>query len=354
MLEYLRNAADKPVAKVLMFVLIFSFVGWGAAEWIFGGVSRDTTLIHVGNADVSVQQFNNERSRQLSSMSKEEQHSAYTDPVKAAELTNNVMANLTVNQLALNRAKDLGFVVSDKRIADEIKSNAQFQINGQFVPWMFDMVVQNSGVSEQDIVDSLRGDIMRQMAVGASRVPLAVSEFAVDALYNARYTKRDIDYLTVKFSDFKVKDPSDEDLRGYYAQNPKIVPESRSVSYVFLSADMNKPDEYDVGFKKAQLIEDMIISGDSLKEAADKHDAKFVQITDVKRGEKSSDKILSDDLVAKVFSMDSGVESELLELKDGFVILRVDSIVAQHNADFDDVKKSLVDDWKKSEQRKRA
>ena len=121
MLEYLRNAADKPVAKVLMFVLIFSFVGWGAAEWIFGGVSRDTTLIHVGNADVSVQQFNNERSRQLSSMSKEEQRSAYTDPAKAAELTKSVMSSLTVNQLALNRAKDLGFVVSDKRIAEEIK-----------------------------------------------------------------------------------------------------------------------------------------------------------------------------------------------------------------------------------------
>ena len=59
MLEYLRNAADKPVAKALMFVLIFSFVGWGAAEWIFGGASSDTSLVHVGSADVSLQQFNN-------------------------------------------------------------------------------------------------------------------------------------------------------------------------------------------------------------------------------------------------------------------------------------------------------
>ena len=58
MLEYLRNAADKPLAKVLMFVLIFSFVGWGAAEWIFGGAVRDTTLVRVGNAEISVQQFN--------------------------------------------------------------------------------------------------------------------------------------------------------------------------------------------------------------------------------------------------------------------------------------------------------
>ena len=287
-------------------------------------------------------------------MSKDDQRAAYTDPAKSAELTNNVMSTLTMNQLALNRAKDLGFVVSDKRIADEIKSNAQFQINGQFVPWMFDMVVQNSGVSEQVIVDSLRGDILRQMAVGASRVPLNVPEFAVDALYNARYTKRNIEYSTIKFADFKVSEPTDKDLSEYYAQNPKIVPETRSVSYVFVAADMNKPDEYDDGFKQAQLVEDMIISGDSLKEAADKHKAKFVQVADVKRGEKSSDKILTDDLVAKIFSMDSGIESEILELKDGFVILRVDSVNAEHNADFKDVKKSLVSDWKKAQRRKQA
>ena len=134
MLEYLRNAADKPLAKVLMFILIFSFVGWGAAEWIFGSSSRDTTLLSVGGSDISVQQFNNERSRQLSQMSKDEQRATYTDPARASALTSSVMSKLTVDQLALNRANDLGFVVSEKRIADEIKSYPQFQENGEFSP----------------------------------------------------------------------------------------------------------------------------------------------------------------------------------------------------------------------------
>ena len=63
---------------------------------------------------------------------------------------------------------------------------------------------------------------------------------------------------------------------------------------------------------------------------------------------------MGDDLIAKAFSMESGSESELLELKNGFVILRVDAVVPQHNAEFNDVKKSLVAGWKKSEQRKQA
>ena len=354
MLEYLRNAADKPVAKILMFILVFSFVGWGAAEWIFSGASSDTSLVHVGGADVSLQQFNNEKSNQLAVMSKEEQRASYTDPKKAAELTNSVISKLTTDQLALNRAKDLGFFVSDKRIAEEIKNDPQFQINGQFQPWIFDMIVQNSGAREKDVIDSLRGKVLRNMALGAVNVSLSVPQFAVDAAYNARYTKRDIKYSTLNFSDYKVDDPTEEQLKIYYSSHPTIIPETRSVSYVFLDADNSKPDEYDAGYKKMQEIEDMIISGDGMKTAAEKGSAKYVTVEKIARGAKISDKVLTDDLIAKLFSMESGSESELIELKDGFVILRVDEIVAEHNAEYKDVKKSLVDGWKKSEQRKKA
>lgn len=354
MLEYLRNAADKPVAKVLMFILIFSFVGWGAAEWIFGGSTRDTTLLSVGGADISVQQFNNEKSRQLSTMTKDEQRATYTDPARATALNNSVMSKITLDQLALNRAKDLGFVVSDKRIANEIKSYPEFTDNGEFVPWKFDYILQNSGMTEQDFANYLRADILRNMTLSATSVAMRVPDFAVDAAYNARYARRGINYATVKFADFKVGNPTEEDLKNFYAQNPQTVPETRTVSYVFVAADMNKPDVYDEKFKVAQQIEDMIISGDSMKTAADKHKAKYAQIANVERGKKVADKILGDDLIAKAFAMESGTESELLELKEGFVILRVDAVVPQHNAEFDDVKKSLVDAWKKSEQRKLA
>ena len=354
MLEYLRNAADKPLAKALMFVLIFSFVGWGAAEWIFGSSNRDTTLLNVGDADVSVQQFNNERSRQLSQMNKDEQRASYTDPAKAAALTDSVMAKITLDQLALNRAKDLGFVVSDKRIADEIKSYPEFQADGEFTPWKFDLILQSSGMTEADFANYLRSDILRNMTLSSTSAPLNVPDFAVDAAYNARYARREINYATVKFAEYKVGNPTEEDLKNFYAQNPQTVPETRTVSYVFVAADMNKPDVYDEKFKVAQQIEDMIISGDSMKTAADKHKAKFVQVANIERGKNVNDKILGDDLIAKVFAMESGTESELLELKEGFVILRVDEIVPQHNAEFDDVKKSLIGEWKKSEQRKSA
>lgn len=58
--------------------------------------------------------------------------------------------------------------------------------------------------------------------------------------------------------------------------------------------------------------------------------------------------------MAKIFDMDEGLESEMIETKDGFVFVRVDKITPSHTADFESVKKSLVNDWKRTEQKKQA
>ena len=120
MLEYLRNAADKPVAKILIGILAFSFVGWGVAEWIFGNVAGDTTLVRVGDAEVTMQQFSIEKNRQLANMTREQQRATYADPALTQALNSQIMSSLTTQAMADNRAKDLGFVVSDAQIAREI------------------------------------------------------------------------------------------------------------------------------------------------------------------------------------------------------------------------------------------
>ena len=354
MLEYLRNASEKPVAKILISVLAFSFVGWGVAEWIFGNVSGDTTLMKVGNATISAPQFNSEKSRELAQMTREQQRAVYADANAQNEFSQQVLTKLATQQMAQNRADDLGLVVSDKRIAQEIREMPEFQINGQFSTFAFDTVLNNSGFSEAEFADVLRNQVLRSMVLGAMSAPVAVPEFAVQAAYNARYGKRDIEYATVKYSDFKVADPTDEQLQDFYKQNPQTVPETRSASYVFIEADMAQPDKYDEGYATAVKIEDDIIAGDTMKEAAKKHNAKYVALKPFARDSRPVDKLLTDALVDKIFDMDTGLESEMIETKNGFLFVRVDEVKPAHTASFDSVKKSLVADWKKAEQKKQA
>ncbi len=354
MLEYLRNASEKPVAKILISILAFSFVGWGVAEWIFGNVANDNTLVHVGDTEISAQEFNLEKSRALAQLSRDEQRAIYTDTATQNAFSKQILTKMTTKQMAENRADDLGFVVSDKRIAHEIRSFPEFQVNGEFSTLAFDTVLNNSGYSEAAFADVLRGNVLRSMVLGTVGVDVPVPEFAVRAAYDARYGEREIEYATIKYSDFDVAAPSDEQLAEYYKQNPQIVPETRNVSYVIIPAEMSQPDKYDAGYAIAVKFEDDIIAGEPMADAAKAHGAKYVDLGTFDRDNRPVDKVLTDTMMAKIFDMDAELESEMIETNDGFVFLRVNKITPSHTAEFESVKKSLMGDWKRAEQKKQA
>ena len=354
MLEYLRNASEKPLAKFLIAVLAFSFIGWGVAEWIFGGAVSDTTLVRVGDAEITVNQFSNQKSQMLAGMSREQQRSIYTDANAMHRFNNSVMSSLTNRQMIQNRAKDLGFVVSDHRVAKQIRDLPEFQEDGRFSEERFDNLLQANGLTEDGLAEILRRDAVATMVSTPLYEPVKVSKFMVDASYNARYATREIEYKVVNFNDFKVQKPNDDMLQTYYAQHPKTLPETRQVSYVFVSADLSKPDEYDEGMARMVKVEDELIAGDSLESAAKKHGAKFVQLQSFARNGAANDANITPQIVAQIFTMDEGADSETIETKKGFMIVHLDKVNPAHSAEFESVKSDLVPEWTRAEKRKQA
>ncbi|MDR0741231.1 MAG: SurA N-terminal domain-containing protein [Rickettsiales bacterium] len=354
MLEYLRDMSGKPVAKVLIGVLTFSFVGWGAAEWILNGAAREPSLITVGGESISVGQFNMERSRKIAQLTREQQKRIYTDPDYANSFHSSLLTEMTNNLMVENRAKDLGFYVTEKRVADKVRNFLEFQENGRFSAAKFDAVLSNSGWTESQFANYLRSQIIRSMVLEAASVSLDVPEFAIKAAYDSRYATRQIDYLEVKFNSFDAGNPMDAQLREFYAKNPKTNPETRVVSYVLVPASMDKPDSYDAGFDRAQKLEDAIISGESMAVAAAKTRAKFVSLPAFSKDKRPVDPLLTDSILSKIFSMDQGAESEVIETPQGFVIILVENINPAHTAKFETVKNSLIAGWKKEERKKKA
>ena len=354
MLEYLRNAAEKPLAKFLIAILAFSFIGWGVAEWIFGGATGDTTLVNVGDAEISVNQFSNQKSQTLSNMSRDQQRAIYTDANATKSFNKYILGDLTSQQMVQNRAADLGFVISDHRIAKQISDMPVFKKDGKFDAELFDNALAANGLTEDRLAAVLRADIARSMVLGPTGTAVKVPEFAVDAAYNARYATREIEYKVVNFNDFKVASPTDDALQTYYAQHPKTLPETRRVSYVFVAADMAKPDEFDSGMAKMTKVEDDIIGGDSLEVAAKKHGAKFIQLKEFARNGAANDANVTPEIVANIFGMDEGSDSQIIEAKKGFMIIHVDKVNPAHSAEFASVKKELVPQWTNAEKRKKA
>ena len=117
---------------------------------------------------------------------------------------------------------------------------------------------------------------------------------------------------------------------------------------------MSKPDEYDAAYETAIKVEDDIIAGEIFADVAKKHKAKHVSLKPFSADKRPVDEVLTDKVIASLFDMDEGMESEMIETKKGFVIARVDKIAPAHTQEFESVKKDLVADWKRYEQKKKA
>ena len=117
--------------------------------------------------------------------------------------------------------------------------------------------------------DSIRNDTLREMVLAGVGAGMPAPEFMTMAMYKSRYAMRDIEFTSVKFADFKISEnPTEAQLKETYARNPKLVPESRKVSYVLIPTKMSHPDSFDAGYKNAQKLEDALISGESMSDAA--------------------------------------------------------------------------------------
>ena len=359
-LQGLRNASEKLWAKVLMGLLIFSFVGWGAASWLLGESNPTNSLVKIGSESVSLQEFEIERNRQIAQMGKEMQKQIYTDRRTQVYFNHQIMSNLATRILLEQHADNIGLAVSPTAVANIIKNSPEFWENGAFSTDKFDAVLDINGITEKYFADILRRQGLREMLLGSVANDLPPAEFMIKAVFNARHALRKIEYSTIRYDAFTVSgSPTEDNLRDVYAKNPKMIAEHRTISYIIVGAKMNVPDSYDRGFEAARSIEDMLIAGDTMKDAAKKmrgNVRSFEPMTIQKRtrGGLVSDPVLTDEIMQKLFAMEQGLESEIIETKNGFVIFRVEKIDPAQAVPFGERRTELSGLWRVAEQEKRA
>ncbi|MDR0449084.1 MAG: peptidylprolyl isomerase [Rickettsiales bacterium] len=362
MLSRLRNANETIWAKILMGILIFSFVGWGAASWIFGETATDDSIISVGGDKVRIADFEAEKNRQFAQMERAMKKSIYSDRVVGLYFSQQILSNLASRMLLERRATDIGLGVSRQAIAAMIKNAPEFQANGFFSTDKFDSVLAANNVSEGEFVEILRRQMLREMLLAGVSEGIRAPEFMVKVLYDMRFETRKIDYAVIRFDDFAVANqPTDEDLQRIYNMSKQMVPEFRTFAIAKVQTkNMESPDEYDAAFARAQKMEDALIGGATLAEAAAKADAKITELKPITIQRKTAEGVdvvetaITETLVNELFAMDQGNDTSVIELKDGFAIVRVMKIDFAHAVPFESMKKELADLWVEDQKEQQA
>lgn len=254
MMDNLRAAANHVVLKIILALIILSFVLTGVGNYLIGGSGDYAAKLNgqtIERAQLE-QAFQSERSRMQQQLG--DQFSALAgNEGYMQQMRRQVLSQLIDNMLLDQYAKKLGLAVSDDQIKDAIRKAPYFQTNGQFDNAKYLDLIGRMGYTADNFAQSMRQQLVNQQliqAFGESGFVLPSESQAMAALV---LQERDVRLATIDLKALQAKQSAgDDELKAYYDQNKNsfIAPEQVKVSYIPLDAasmqDKVKVSEEDI------------------------------------------------------------------------------------------------------------
>ncbi|MGP0835705.1 peptidylprolyl isomerase [Serratia sp. CY85251] len=254
MMDNLRAAANHVVLKIILALIILSFVLTGVGNYLIGGSGDYAAKVNgqtIERAQLE-QAFQSERSRMQQQLG--DQFSALAgNEGYMQQMRRQVLSQLIDNMLLDQYAKNLGLAVSDDQIKDAIRKAPYFQTNGQFDNAKYLDLIGRMGYTADNFAQSMRQQLVNQQVIqafGESGFVLPSESQAMAALV---LQERDVRLATIDLKALQAKQSAgDDELKAYYDQNKNsfIAPEQVKVSYIPLDAasmqDKVKVSEEDI------------------------------------------------------------------------------------------------------------
>lgn len=244
MMDRLREGVNSIAVKIILGLIIMSFVFAGVGSYIVGG--NNNSAAKVGNTDIPRGEFEmayqNERNRMQAQLG-EYFSQMLADPAYVESFRKSVLDRMINDVLLDQQAEALGLRISDEQVRSMILDMPQFQSNGQFDQDIYQASLRRAGFYPDSFAEYMRRELVREQLLNA----LQTSEFTLPGEVQAGgelFTQtRDIRTITIDLAEFaKNVELTDEEIQDYYKANQDNFtrPEQAKVSYVELSAESLK------------------------------------------------------------------------------------------------------------------
>lgn len=265
MLEKMRNLANNFIMKLLLGLIVVSFVAFGIGDMVKTKVSTDLVLID-GHESIAINDFQNAKQNHLNYLKKNGAELT-KDELEILNADQDILYDL-INKKLLNIAiKDLGIEVSDKLVASEIvKQKAFLNEDGSFSDEKFRRLLSNYVAQYEEQV---RSEIANKIGFHAlfSR-PIALNHLS-NLYYLKQYQKRLINIYSLNVKDVIVNtNPTEQEIENYYNTNSSefTSPETRLVGILQIKIENEE--------KLQEVIDDIendLSSNIEFEEIAAKH-----------------------------------------------------------------------------------
>ncbi|MBF0250905.1 MAG: SurA N-terminal domain-containing protein [Alphaproteobacteria bacterium] len=240
MLEFMRKFATTWFIKVFLAILIFSFAAWGIGD-VFRTRASDTAAVSVAGTRISMAVFQQEFAREVDRISNLTGQRVTQDQARAMGVDRMVLARLARGALFDAAANDLGLLVSDAQVLQDMVQTPEFKNKaGEFDRAIFMDTLNRNGYSEDRYVASVRRDIAREQVLSPIATGAAAPKGLVERMYAHTAESRTVSGVRISHDAITgVPAPSRADLEAFHKDRSAdfMSPETRDVTAAVLRAE---------------------------------------------------------------------------------------------------------------------
>ncbi len=240
MLEKLRRSVTKVVVFALLSVLILSFAIWGIGDIIRQGTQG--AIATVGEHEISVQDFTTALQNRRAALQRQINRPITPEQSRALGIDASVLAELINGEAAASHAKALGVRLSDATIADEIRQDPAFQGPGKtFNRNVFDERIRQAGFSEARYFTERRDSELRAQVTESLLRGIKAPDAFINIAHRYREEIRTVAFIKLDGSKLdKIVDPDDAALKAFYEEQKGqfTVPERRKIAVLILTPEV--------------------------------------------------------------------------------------------------------------------
>lgn len=244
MMDRLREGVNSIAVKIILGLIILSFVFAGVGSYIVGGTGN--TAAKVGNVEIGrgefEQAYQNERNRMQAQLG-DYFSNLLADPSYVETFRKSVLDRMVNDVLLEQHAESLGLRVSDSQVRKMILDMPQFHVDGKFDQDIYQTSLRRAGFNPESFAEYLRRDLVRNQLLTA----IQASDFSLPGeveLQSKLLTQtREIKKVTLPLADFAADvELSKDDINAFYEENAERYtrPEQVKVAYIELAAQKLK------------------------------------------------------------------------------------------------------------------
>lgn len=256
----MRKYAGSWMIKVLLAAIVLVFVFWGVGSF---KSAKETQVATVNGEIINIEEYQKAYNNIIESYRRQFGDKMNDEMLKHLQLGRQAVDTLINQKLLLQESEKLGIQVTDRELADKIKSTPAFQNNGVFDNRRYSSLLSQNRLSVEEFEQGFRHQIVMSKLQKFIADAAKVSENEAWNWYAFENRLTSIEYVMVKPESYKDISLTDEELESYFDKNKEKYRIEQKMKVQYFEFD---PKDFEAG---------VTIPDEDVREYYDTHPEEF-------------------------------------------------------------------------------